>query len=165
MIELLAPEHLPNMLALQQHCVDNGDTFTPTSERGYALCYQFHNFCLGVWDEQRDQLVAFLCCTIPTSRASRNFGRGRVPGALLDSVGHMNTLLIRSGHRGQGLGKALMREGIDQLHARGASHIYAVVSPENSVSRHMLGMLGFREAERVELNGAAKLLFCLADQC
>ncbi len=163
MIEVLSPAHVPYMLALQRHCLEQGDPFTPTSERGYLLCYQYQNFCLGMWNERRDGLTAFLCCTIPTARASRNFGRGRVPDALLDSVGHMNTLLIRSGQRGKGLGKALMREGIRLLRQRGAHYIYAVVSPGNTISRHMLDSLGFREVERIELNGAAKVLYCLTD--
>ncbi len=150
------------MLRLQQHCIDHGDLFTPTSERGYALYYQFHNFALGIWDSSHQELNAFLCCAIPTHLASRNFGRGRVRDDQLDAVGHMNTLLIRAEYRGQGCGKALMRMGIQRLKRGGACHIFAVVSPENAISAHMLDVLGFTLRERIELNGAPKLLFFLA---
>lgn len=163
MIEELTPDALPHMMALQQDCLDLKDPFTPTSAQGYERCYRFQNFCLGVWSARREQLIAFLCCTMPTARAARNLGRGRVPDALLDSVGHMNTLLVRAGHRGQGLGKRLMRQGIEHLRARGAVQIYAVASPENAASLHMLRSLGFDEIERMELDGVPKLLLALTD--
>ncbi len=164
MIEQLAAGHVPGMLELQTHCLKRGDLFTPTSEEGYLLSFRFRNFALGIWGEDRCTLTAFLCCTIPSERASRNLGRGLLPDEMLDEVGHMNTLLIRAEHRGRGLGKALVKSGIGRLREGGAHYIFAVVSPGNAISRHMLSSLGFEEVRPIKLNDQWKIQYCLVSE-
>ncbi len=55
-------------------------------------------------------------------------------------------LAVAESHQARGIGRALMRAGIDQAHARGACRIRLFVSAGNAHARKLYARLGFRES-------------------
>lgn len=156
MITQLDERHIDQMLDLQRQCMDNSDIFLPTSREGYLRAFQFDNFCYGYMEE--GALIAFLNCSIPTSRGKNNLGRGRLPDALLDFVGHMNTLLVRKTCRHHGVGRDLVRTVLDEFMRRGCPHIFVTASPENAASLRLLKIMDFRALDSVRLGNEHRLL-------
>lgn len=55
-------------------------------------------------------------------------------------------LAVVESHQARGIGRALMRSGLDQAQARGASRIRLFVSADNDHARRLYARLGFRES-------------------
>lgn len=61
----------------------------------------------------------------------------------LDTVVHMDTVVVRPEYRGHGLQKTLMLEGEAMLKAQGYHHLLCTVHPENTYSYRNIASLGY----------------------
>lgn len=153
MVMRLDIHNIDEMLALQNACLENQDLFLPTTREGYLRAFQFKNFCLGFREAPDSVLIAFLNCSIPTSRSPMNLGKSRLPQQELDAVGHMNTLLVRKGCRSLGVGRDLVRAALELFLERDCRHVFVTVSPENTPSLKLLHALDFVFVDMILLQG------------
>ena len=76
---------------------------------------------------------------------------GRVVGALIAAWdgwrGNMYRLVVTGEHRRQGIGLALVREGEERLHARGARRVTALVAREDERARGLWRAAGYEDDE------------------
>jgi GNAT superfamily N-acetyltransferase len=60
-------------------------------------------------------------------------------------VGYLNNLFVRDGRRGRGLGKALIRELMDEARRRGMVAIHVPVKPKNVRAKKLYAEMGIDE--------------------
>lgn len=159
MITRLDNRNIDEILSLQKECLNSRDLFLPTSREGYLRAFAFQNFCLGYRETPDGELAAFLNCSIPTGKSAMNLGRRRLPEGQLDAVGHMNTLLVRRGHRHGGIGRDLVQTSLEQFREQGCVHIYVTADAKNVASIRLLRTLDFSYADTILIQGHSRYLF------
>ncbi len=63
-------------------------------------------------------------------------------------TGNIPNLVIASGHRGQGIGRALIQHALDRFRAEGLTHARIETLVQNEVGRGLYESVGFREVAR-----------------
>ena len=63
-------------------------------------------------------------------------------------TGHIPNLVIASGYRGQGIGRALIHHALDRFRSEGLTHARIETLVQNEVGRGLYQSVGFREVAR-----------------
>jgi L-amino acid N-acyltransferase YncA len=69
---------------------------------------------------------------------------------LAPEVGYVYYVVVRSAHRGRGIGRALLDDALSIFRTTGAWVVYAAVQADNVPSRRLFERRGFRLVERKE---------------
>lgn len=158
MVIRLDERFLGDMLSLQEECLAGGDLLKPVSREEYLSAFYYTNFCYG-WIAPNFDLIAFLTCTIKARSTEINFGRNRIPPDQLDSIGHINSLLIRKSERNQGVEAGLIENSLQEFFRKGCTHIFFPVSAGNHSSVGLLKSMGFESMDLIELRGEGERFF------
>ncbi|MGH7645031.1 MAG: ribosomal protein S18-alanine N-acetyltransferase [Gemmatimonadales bacterium] len=86
--------------------------------------------------------VPFLVATVDRSVAGYLVARHAA------DEGEILNLGVERGRRGQGIGRALVRAVLRDLHGRGAAAVYLEVRASNAAARQLYDRLGFHEVGR-----------------
>lgn len=112
-IKLLTSDYIEDILRLQTIAINNGDPFTPSSREMYQRAFMYQNFVHGVFED--NELIGYCNCSIPTKNSSMNLGRNVLHDDELDSVGHVNTILVDVPYRRKGYGGRLLESVINHF--------------------------------------------------
>lgn len=156
-IQILTSDYLEEMIHLQTIAIANGDPFTPSSKDFYLRAFMFQNFVYGVIEN--NELIGYCNCSIPTNRAATNLGRGIVSADELDSVGHVNTILIDSKYRRMGYGGRLLLRVIEhfEIHSH-VKYVFTTIQTVNVPSYNLFLKNNFQELKIFENRGTQKYL-------
>ena len=101
----------------------------------------------------KNELLAFCNCSIPTVASKINLGRGILKEEYLNSVGHVNTIIVQRNWRKKGIGKELILSALDEFKQRDIKYIFVVVSPNNQSSLLLFQKMGFRCIKNILYKG------------
>ena len=154
--------YINEMLMLQDVAHKNGDPFTPSSRAFYERAFMFQNFVFGLFDEEDTKLIGYCNCSVPTEKARKNLGRGIIPNDELNSVGHVNTILVDSRYRRQGYGFKLLNQVITTFKSKSEIHyIFTTLYTINTPSHNLFLKCGFHDHSIIENNGVKKNLLLM----
>jgi ribosomal-protein-alanine N-acetyltransferase len=77
------------------------------------------------------------------------FGFSNVKGFSLSKKGHIVSVAVLEQHRGKGLGRVLVEEGMKASQAKGCKEVFLEVRVTNSVAIHLYERLGFKSVQRL----------------
>lgn len=159
----LTPNHIDEMLSLQDIAHKNGDPFTPSSRALYERAFMYQNFVFGAIDGSTNKLVGYCNCSIPTDKAKKNLGIGILPDNQLNAVGHVNTILVDSLYRRNGYGGELLEQVILTFKNNSTIHyIFTTLYTSNKPSYNLFIKYGFKDYMRIENSGVIKCLLLLS---
>jgi ribosomal-protein-alanine N-acetyltransferase len=127
MLRRARPDDLDAIMELER------STFTadawPAEAMRAELSGEHGYYLVAVDDASPDRVVAYAGLLAP-----RGSGQGDI-----------QTIAVDPGHRGAGLGRALMHALIDEARRRGAAELFLEVRADNPVARTLYESLGFAE--------------------
>ncbi len=159
-ISRLQPKSIDDIVHLQEEAILNGDDFIPSSREVYQRAFQFQNFVFGVYSD-KNELLAFCNCSIPTVASKINLGRGILEEKCLDNVGHVNTIIVQRNCRRKGIGRKLILSALNEFKQKGMEYIFVVISPNNQSSLLLFHKMGFCCIKIIKYKGFSRNLLQL----
>ena len=160
-IQLLSSTHIDDILTLQEKAIANGDPFTPSSRELYERAFLFQNFVFGVFENNK--LIGYCNCSIPTHKASMNLGKGIIPVSDLDTVGHINTILIDAQFRRNSYGGLLLSAVLNHFKKKNLiKYVFTTIQTINLPSYRLFLKYGFKTIRSINNKGKEKYLLQFA---
>lgn len=155
----LDSSYIDEMLEVQKACWEKQPgIFVMSSPEAYLRAFEFDNFVVGALDGNR--LAGFLNCAVHNRHSGMNLGRNLdYTPAMLDQVGHLNTVLMHPDQRGRGLARRLVKMAIREFPAR-VRYLMATTAPENKAAQRILNEFGFVcRGDEIKVSEQRRLLF------
>ncbi len=148
------------ILKLQQRCwVYDKQIFIPSSRALIERAFQFENFAFGAF--LGGEMAGFITCSVPGHLAKMNLGRHLgFSDAMMDRVGHFNTMIIAPEHRKKGIGSRLFQMAFETFPER-VDCFVTTTRLENALARQLLEGRGFELVKIIESGGQPRAIYAL----